>query len=291
MALAGCRAVPFRSSDTKQSQALILHREGIAAYERQEYELAEKKFAEAVETDKNDLNSQRYYAETLWERGKKEESLRHLSTLSQQEGSSEEIAAVNRSIAEKLLILGQPVTALRYAEKVIQLSPKRCEGWALRGNVYWQLGKTAEALADYHKAIHFAPENRDILWQLAILENQAGLYDRSLATWQYLGRLYPVNREPAEVLCGKGLACRKLRRYAEAAQWYESALRMKPEQVEIYSLLTEVYLESSNYESARRVAVQGGTLFPANTQLQELGRRVEQLRMASASSEISTEIH
>ena len=283
---AGCRVVPFHSMTARESQALTQSREGIAAFERGEFAAAEEQLAQAVKSDENDLAARRYYAETLWARGKKDEAFRTLVQAAQENGSSEETVAINRSLAEKLLQEGQPVSALNFSEKVIEFAPKRPEGWALRGNVYWQLGKTEDALADYHKALHYSPDDRDLLWQMAILENQAGLYDRSLSTWQRLGRLYPGNREPAEILCGKAFACRKMKRYQESAEFYTLAIEQKPEQVEYYALLADVYLENNDSESASQVAARVNSLFPASGETQELNRRIERLRLAAGGESV-----
>ena len=279
-----CRSVPFTSKSAKKAETLALNREGIAAFERSEYELAQERFAQAVKNDEADLTSQRYYAETLWMQGKKEEAVRRLVEISKADASTEEALAVNRSIAEKLLSAGQPISALNYAEKTVSLAPERFEGWALRGNVYWQLGKTEEALADYHKALHFAPDDRNLLWQMAILEDQAGRSDRSLATWQRLGRLYPGNTEPVEVLCGKGLAYRRLKRYDESVRHYEAALAQSPDLAEIYPLLADVYLDRDDWASAAQVARRAEALFPANPQMREFSARIEQLRLAAQSA-------
>lgn len=289
--LFGCRSVPFPSKSAKKSETLALNREGIAAFERNEYALAEEKFAQAVKNDESDPTSRRYYAETLWARGKKEESVRLLVEITKEGDSPDEMLAVNRSLAEKLLSAGQPVSALNYAEKAISLAPKRYEGWALRGNVYWQLGKMEEALADYHKALHFVPDDRDLLWQLALLEDQAGRYDRSLATWQRLGRLYPGNTEPVEVLCGKGLAYRRLKRFEESIRHYDSALAQKPDQIEIYPLLAEVYLDRDDLTGAAQVARRAEALFPANQQMKDFSARIERLRLAAQNGAGTERLH
>lgn len=282
--LTGCRGVPFNPVTARRSQALIQNREGIAAFEREEYELAEDKLEAAIKNNDDDLSSRRYYAETLWKQGKRNESLHALMEVAKRDGSPDEVLAINRSIAEKLLTVAQPMAALNYSETVIRLDPKRPEGWALRGNVNWQLGKTEEALADYHKALHFAPDDRDLLWQMAILESQAGLNDRSLATWEHLARCYTGNRQPAEILCGQGFACQKLGRIQEATEFYAAALRQKPEQIEIYSLLAELHLKNNDPVAADEVAARALALFPGNADIQTLAQRMKQVRMTAESN-------
>ncbi|MBQ3453374.1 MAG: tetratricopeptide repeat protein, partial [Thermoguttaceae bacterium] len=171
--LTGCRLMPF-AAKRDVSEKLELNRQGIAAFERQEYDTAEKKFIEAAERDKADLTSRRYYAETLWARGAKSDAVQLLAELSKTEGPLDDSLAINQSLAEKLLEEKQPVSALNYAERVVQSSPQSSRGWALRAEVYRQLGKNEEAIGDYHHALHFDPDNREFLRSLAELESQAG---------------------------------------------------------------------------------------------------------------------
>lgn len=277
--LTGCRLMPF-AAKRDVSEKLELNRQGIAAFERQEYDTAEKKFIEAAERDKADLTSRRYYAETLWARGAKSDAVQLLAELSKTEGPLDDSLAINQSLAEKLLEEKQPVSALNYAERVVQSSPQSSRGWALRAEVYRQLGKNEEAIGDYHHALHFDPDNREFLRSLAELESQAGRCESSLATWQRLGRTYPGNSQPEEVLCGKAEACRRLKRYDESIRCYEQVLAQHPDRSSLYRLLAEIHLERNDMSSAQEVTRRAEGAFPNDPAIHELASRIEQLRIA-----------
>lgn len=278
---AGCHLVPF-TNKRDVAQKLELNRQGIAAFERQEYETAEKKFIEAAEQDNFDLTARRYYAETLWARGKKEEAVGLLAELSKIESPLDDSLAINQSLAEKLLEENQPVSALNYAERVVQTSPQSADGWALRAQVCHRLGKHEEAIDDYHHALHYDPDNRAYLRSLAELEGQVGRYESSLASWQRLERTYSGNSQPEEVLYGKAEICRRLKRYDESIRCYERILAEHPDRSALYSLLAETYLDRNDVSSAREVTRRAEHAFPHDPAIHELANRIERERIAQS---------
>lgn len=276
----GCHIVPFRNHVGKESQALILNREGIAAFERDQWDEASTKFTQAIKNDENDLNSRRYYAEILWLEGNRNEALRFLTDAATRDGSDEEKIEIYESLSEKFLTIDQPQAALNYADKVIDLAPKRHEGWELRGTVHRRIGKSEEASADYHKALHLAPNDQELLRRLATFESEIGDDQRALAVWEELGRFYPDHSEPVDVLCGKALACRKMGRKREAADYYAAAVKRDPEDSRLYALLAETHLENNDAAAAQTVAAQAADRFPSDPAARTLKRRVEEIGMA-----------
>ena len=75
---------------------------------------------------------------------------------------------------EMLQAVGAAEKALARADLAIRLDPKLGSAWALRGRVYWQMGERDRALADLQRALHFAPDNPDLLQDVAMLYRQRG---------------------------------------------------------------------------------------------------------------------
>ncbi|MGI5831499.1 MAG: tetratricopeptide repeat protein [Thermoguttaceae bacterium] len=280
---AGCQALPFHSRDTKDVRAPELSREGVSAFERGEYDLAARNFVQAIKSDENDILSRRYYGEILWREGKKNEAFRVLTDAAGRAGSDEEKAAVCESLAEKFLEVDQAATALHYADKVVEVTPRRHEGWELRAMVCEQIGKEDEALADYHRALRLAPNDRELLKKLALFESRQGDDRAALVAWEELGRTYPGQSEPAEVLCGKAEACRRLGRGREAADFYAAAIKQKPDNPALYQALAEVRLENRDTEGAREIAAQAAERFPDSREALTLPVRVEEIAARTAA--------
>ncbi len=286
----GCRAIPFYKRHAKATQSLVLSREGITAFEHKEYDSAEEKLKNAVELDETDIEVQRYYAETLWARQKYQEAFDILFQASQKKGTPDSEFLLNQSLGEKLLIFHRSTEAYQCAERMISLAPKKYEGWSIRANASWQMDRKEEALTDYQKALNFSPDNRDILWQLAHLQNVLGEHERALATWQHLGRLYQVNTEPPEVLYGKAESYYQLKRYQDSVENLELAIHLAPKEKMYYQLLSKVWLEKGNIQNAFLAAANAVECSPNDATSNELYRKIEEIRLANLQSPQSPQL-
>ncbi len=285
--LLGCQGIlPFHGRASKDDRRPELAREGVAAFEEGNDALAAEKFAQAIKCDENDLLSRRYYGEILWRNGKKNEAVHVLSDAAGRDGSPEERAAICESLAEKFLESDQAASALHYADKMIELAPRRHKGWQLRAMVCQEIGKKEDALTDYHRALRLAPGDKDLIRSLAILEGELGDDRAALAVWEDLGRLYPSRDQPLEVLLGKAQACRHLGRGRQAADCYAAAIERNPDDPALYRNLADVYLENRDVESARAVAERAAQRFPDSRDMASLSARVDEVAAREGASAV-----
>lgn len=270
----GCRHVPFYRMTNKASQSLPLSREGIAAYERGDLDEAEEKLAKAVELN-DDLETCRYYGETLWKRGKKVEAMEVLRLAADKNGAIDSQSSLYRSLGEKTLSVDRPDQTLLWANRIIDLSPKSAVGWELRGKALRDLGKKEEALDDFQRAAHFAVDDRSLLRDVATIQNETEKYDAALATWQYLEQLYPTNREPAEVLAGKGDAYSGLGLLADAQNSYEAAVRIAPNEPDYRIRLVETTIALKDFKRASDLLTEATAAVPNDPTLNRLSQTVK----------------
>ena len=281
----GCQGIlPFRGVGRKDDRRPELGREGVAAFEAGNYDLAAEKFAQAIKSDENDLLSRRYYGEILWRDGKKNEAIRVLSDAAGREGTAEDRAAVCESLAEKFLESDRAASALHYADKMIELTPRRYKGWQLRAMVCQQIGKKDEALTDYHRALQLAPGDKDLIRSLAVLEGELGDDRAALAVWEELGRLYPSREQPIDVLLGKAEACRHLGRGRQAADCFAAAVERDPDDPALYRTLAEIHLENGDPDAARRIAASAAERFPDSRDMAALPARVDEVAARESAS-------
>ena len=276
---AGCTGAPFGKNAGREARGLELSREGVSAFEREEYDKASEKFIQAIKNNENDLNSRRYYAEILWREGKQNDAFRCLTDAASREGTEEEKSAIAESLAEKYLEIDQPTAALHYAEKVIDLAPRQHEGWELRAMISQKIGKNDDARADYHRALQLAPNDRDLLRNLALFESEQGDDRAALAVWEELGRFYTDRGEPADVLLGKAEACRSLGRIEDAEDYCEAALKQDPKNSVLSRLLAEI--RADQYEPETDILADSGGQVP----VAEDHNRIERLGMKTPEKE------
>ncbi len=232
---------PSQLLSSEHSQA------GMAALERQDYEKAEKRLREAVLLNKKDITHRRNYAEALWKQGKHAEALKQLDEAVKHGGND---ASLHLSLAEKNLFLERPSTAFHHAGQAIRLNPNDSRSWALRGKAGWLLARQGrngehavtieQVKTDYYRALALAPDNRDLLPELAAVQMQCGQPEHALATWQKFQAGFQSGTEPVELLCEKAETLVALRRFDEALVCLAEARKQSPNQPKIERRYTEV---------------------------------------------------
>ncbi|MDO4586126.1 MAG: tetratricopeptide repeat protein [Planctomycetia bacterium] len=278
----GCRGVPFYRMTSKASASLVHSREGIIAFERGDLDKAEAQFKTALDLNEADLEVHRYYAETLWEQERQQEAIDVLTKASTRIGTLDNEIQLYESLGKKLLTMNRPSDALDCADKIIDLAPQKEAGWLIRANACSQLNRKDESLANYQKALHFSPDNREILFKIANIQMQMQLFDRALASWQHLERLYPAQMEPVDVLYGKAIAYRELNRLDDALDNISIAIDMTPDRIELYQIATEIALKKQDYKRAKALVSQCALHFPNDISTQQMIQKIDDLIQIAA---------
>ncbi len=281
----GCRNVPFYRMTSKASKSLPLSREGIVAFERGDLARAEENLREAVELNDSDVETCLYYAETLWKLGKRAEAIGVLEAAAEKRATIDVEVALYRSLGEKALETNRPEDAAFWAEKIVDLTPKSATGWELRGKAARRLGRPTEALEDFQRAAHFAVDDRALLREIATIQNEIGDFDAGLATWQHLERLYPVNREPAEIFAGQGEAYCGLGLALEAEESFAVASASAPDVVEYRLRLAETRLARGEIDGALAALNEATIRDPNDPVARDLRNRALQMRRTASVSE------
>ena len=210
----GCRLPGSRGPG---GQSLVdcrqLSQKGIAALEQGRRQEAETLLAEAVNACPRDPQARRYYAEALWQRGAKDDAVVHMEEAVKLAGQNAELLA---RMAEMYLETGEVQLAKQSVEQAIDVNPKLSLSWAVRGRVMRVQGRTRQALADYHRALGYAPDDRQVLLEVAELYRELNRPQLALATLHSLADTYPSGEEPQQVLHMTGLAYRALGRHEDA---------------------------------------------------------------------------
>jgi tetratricopeptide (TPR) repeat protein len=223
----GCR-IPGLRGPVSDSLATSrqLSQQGTAALERGQQQEAEGVLAKAVKACPADPDARRYYAEALWLRGARTEAVAQLEETSR---LLPDDATVRVRLAQMYAAMGQLDPARRYAEQAVALNPKLAAAWATRGAVVQTSGELRQALADYHRALGYAPDDRQILIEIAELYRRLNEPQRALETLQTLADTYSSGEEPQQVLYLLGLAYVAQRRYDDGVESLAAAAaRDKP---------------------------------------------------------------
>ena len=284
-ALLGCRHVPFYRMTDKAVESLEYSRQGVYAYEHGDYDVAEKQFQAALERNESNLEVCRYYAETLWIKGKHQASIDFLMNAVQKKGTKENEILLKQSLGEKLLLCGSASGAYECAEKILELSPQNPDAWFLRAEALHKSGQFEEALLDYQKSLYYSPGDPKILQEIIVVQNRLKNYEGALAACQSMERNHSVNLSTG-MLLAKAEAYQGINQWDEARETLLTAMRQEPDCPQIYRQIAELGLLTGNIQESLAASQRALELVPGDARSLAIQQRIQQIQMAGLSTTI-----
>jgi len=248
-----------------------MSQQGLAAVESGNWDQAETLLRKSIETTPSDATSRRYLAEALWRRGAMEDALDQMEAAVDADGSDPQLAV--RS-GEMLLAANSLELAAQRAEHAIRLNPKSAAAWALRGRIHMRMNKMDRALADFQRALEYAPKDRNVLHEIAEIYQKIGQPTRCLTTLHQLIETFPPGQAPQQVLMWEGVTLRELGRGRQAAESLAAASRAGPPNIEILSQLAQVQAALGENVAAQQAAQQALAIDPSHAPSRELIARL-----------------
>jgi tetratricopeptide (TPR) repeat protein len=272
----GCRLPARQRAIASDAECRQYADQGLAALEQGRFAAAEPLLAKAVESSPNDPRSRRHWAEALWNQGRRAEAI---GQLGEAVGLAPDNIETRVRLSEMRLEVGQLQEARREIEAAIDLRPDGAAAWGTRARVLHALGDREAALADYHRALGYAPGDQNLLLQTAELYRELNQPAEALAMVKSLLGTYASGEEPQRAIYLEGLAYAALGRCDEAAASFSAALgRGGPTPELLYQLASaesragrpreaataaEAALQlDSNHEPSRRLSEQLGVARP-----------------------------
>ncbi len=273
MLAGGCR-IPGLGGPVSDSLANSrqLSQQGVSALDRGMQSDAERLLAKAVNACPTNPEARRDYAECLWQRGARTEAVAQLEEACRLTPGD---ATLWVRHAEMRLAMGQLAPARAAAETAVNLNPRSPAAWAVRGRVTRDAGDLQRALADFHRALGYAPYDRRVLLEVAELHRRMNQPQRALETLQSLADTYNTPaEEPQQVLYLTGLAYVALNRYDDGVESLAAAARERPTPEILYRLAEAQWL-AGNPARAAITAEQALAIDPQHQPSRELLHRIE----------------
>ena len=282
--LAGCR-LPGRDGPVSQSlaESRNLSRQGVSAMERGQQQQAETLLAKAVKVCPSDPEARRNYAETLWMHGSQTEAIAQMEEVARK---GCEDATFWTRLAEMYLAAGRADASELSVQQALNLDPKLASAWSVRGRAMLASSQPRQALADYLRALGYAPGDSKILMEVAELYRQLDQPERALQTLQVLTDSYAPGEEPQQVLYLTGLAYTALGRPGDAVESLSAALIRDKPTPEILYRLGEAELLAGHQDEAVNVAQQALAIDPQHQPSRELLNRIELARRPQAQEKV-----
>jgi Flp pilus assembly protein TadD len=222
VAAPGCRLMP-RSGPATQDVAAArrLCNEGLSAVDRKDLLRAEGLLETAVKNCPTDIDARRHYADVLWQRGERMEAVTQIAEALRLSPGDVGLCIDGGRMYMELGLLDD---ADRLAREAVRVAPGSDKAWRLHGQVALARGRAEEALADFHRALAIAPDDRELLLDTAEVYRRLDRPQRALATLAILGESYGPNQTPPQVLMLEGMAQEALQRPIDAAESYRQAV-------------------------------------------------------------------
>lgn len=239
----GCRLIP-RSGPVPQevADARRLCNEGLSAADRKDLLRAEGLLEQAVKNCPTDVDARRHYADVLWQRGERMAAVTQIAeALRLSPGDTSLCIDGGRMYME----LGLLDDADRLSREAVRVAPRSDKAWRLHGQVAQARGRPEEALADFHRALALAPDDRELILETAEIYRRLGRPQRALATLAILGESYPPNQTPPQVLVLEGMAQEALDRPTDAIDSYRQAVARGLQSQDIAGRLAKLEREAA----------------------------------------------
>ncbi len=217
--LSGCRCGlrhrgPF---DNDVVAARELNRLGIEAVHRQSLPEAHARFAAALKTNPNDVESRYQLSRVLWRQGHTDRAIEEMDEAIRQSGSN---PAWTVELGQMLLSQSEFAGGLECSNRALAGCCDLPAAWRLQAEVFQATGRMDEALQAYHQALATGDDSVAVLSQIATIYRRQGRSRRALSTLQRMEDQVPVDKHPPELGFWQGLALQELGRHEDAIELF-----------------------------------------------------------------------
>lgn len=229
-----------------------------------ELEAQKKKNKKSVNKELTD--DEKYQAEFYFIEGEKFYLTEDFAKAVEMFGRSLEVdpsnAAAHYKLSEIYIKGGELIKALPSAMKTLELDPNNKYYYLLNANLQTQLGNYPQAALHYEDMFLKFEGNEDYLYDLALIYQYSGDYDKAIETYDkvedYYGKQIEVTREKQKIYI-------KLGQYTELYQEWESLIEAKEDEQSLLEF-AELLIHRSDEKKAAEYIERAIELNPENPQ-------------------------
>ncbi len=244
--------------EQEEDRAAVLKTLGYMYSQSGDIQRAIERYAEAADIQKDDANLYYNLAGLHDKVGNTEKADEYLKM-----AVSLEISDVDARmrLAERALKRGGLDEAEEYLKEVLTVEPDYLEAMLLLADVYDQRGERNKLKELYGEMLPLAPENEILIYNLAVLEYEAGDYaDSALHLSRYLD-LRPDDINARELLLDSFI---KLEKWDAASQTGLTLLEHEPENPDYYHIIFDILADQERWNELLPVLKRGVASLPGN---------------------------
>lgn len=165
-------------------------------------------------------------------------------------------------LGEMYLSTGQWLPARRQVELALESNHRFAPAWALSGKTAKAKGDFQQALADFQRALGYAPEMSDVQLEIVDTYQRMGESLRALAAVEQVLSKHPKDEQPNEAIIAKGIALMNLKQFSPAIDLLQTASERDNPASEVFVRLGQAHILAGNSSQARTALNRGKRNFP-----------------------------
>ncbi|MDO4584046.1 MAG: tetratricopeptide repeat protein [Planctomycetia bacterium] len=278
----GCqfwRRTGVSSASTIASRQYV--QQAVDAIQLENHSEATQKLALALKANPDNYEARAMYADTLWENGDVENGILEMQRVVQHEDATAEMFL---KLAWMYYETEEWGLAQKYLNQGLQQNSTLADAWVLQGKIFQKQNDSPRAIAAFHQAIYYNPEESKAALYLADEYLLTQRPQRALETIQVALSKFPPSQEPVEMLYREGLAMSHLKRHADAVEILTAATEkmagkqlFSPEdEQKVLLALAEAQYQAGRYADAIHTAFRGLEVGPYNQRCAQLVRQIQE---------------
>lgn len=164
-------------------------------------------------------------------------------------------ANIRTQLAAEYYRRGQMSVAIDEARKAVAINPKYAPAYSMLGVIYMEIREDDKARDNFKRALELAPADPDIHHNYGYFLCDRG--EHAAGIKEYLTALRdPLYRNQEKTLTDAGSCAEKAGRDDEAANYYQQALRYRPNSATAKYLMARMLLKTGKLPEARKYAIE-----------------------------------
>jgi tetratricopeptide (TPR) repeat protein len=247
----------------KAERIVVMKNIGYLSYQIGRKTDALKWYLEAAKHDKKDPNLYYNIGSIYDELNKPELAEKYLRVaLDLRKGDIEGRLRLAHSLFKK----GKLEQAKKYIEEILEQEPNHLEALTLYATILEKEGATKALRTTYEKILAHDKKNVTILFNLGVLEAEAGNAAKSIAYFKEILTMNPKDTEAREALFD---VCQRFNKDDLAYEQALALIELRPEETAFYRYIFDYLMARNQFDEAARYMHQGVTANPKNYELRQ----------------------
>lgn len=155
------------------------------------------------------------------------------------------------SMAAIALRSGNPLEALKYAERATEVNPNHTSAWYNRGTILYSLKRNEEALVSFDRALSLNPAYVEALVNRGAVLQELYRHNEGIDNFN---RLLAIDPENEKALANKGILLTQFKKYDEAIIEFEKLLSINPDCEYLLGQLCFAYLHICKWDKLEELS-------------------------------------